>query len=441
MEEPVSHSSSSSPPPAPPPPLFSFSSAPDVAPTLQLRLQCLLHSRLEWWAYAILWRPSSAEDGAAAGCPLVLSWEAGHFRGARDADPPRKVAGDAVVGSAADGCGVTDVEWFYVLSLPRSFTAGDAATLPARVFRSLSPVWLAGGDALHACRCERAREAQLHGVETLVCVPAGGGVLEMGSAELIPEDWTLVEQARAFLDGAQIGAVDAAGSEAAPARPPLQPRTGKLSSWVDSEQSYAKEGTTVRGKKLGRRLGTGKEVTVNHVDAERQRREKLNQRFYALRSVVPNVSRMDKASLLADAVDYIKELRARIEELEDEIKTAKKEPEVVDQVGSGHAITATITSSNSTVSSEMAEGGEKVVELEVVAVGAEEAVVRVRTENVKHPPARLMGALRDLEAVVHHAIVASVDGVMVQDVVVRMPRGLRVGGNLKAALLAKLEKN
>ncbi|KAG1354649.1 transcription factor MYC3 [Cocos nucifera] len=409
MEELVSHSSSGSPPHAPPPPtpLFSFSSAPGGTPTLHLRLQCLLHSRLEWWAYAILWRPSAAEDGTGGGCPLVLSWEASHFRGARDADPPRRAARDAV---------------------------------------SAAPLMVAALPTWSGFTCDRAREAQLHGVETLVCVPAGGGVLELGSAELIPEDWALVEQARAFLDTASDGAVDAAGPEAAPARPPLQPRTGgKLSSWVDSEQSYAGEGTTVdrrRGKKQGWRAGTGKEVPVNHVEAERQRREKLNQRFYALRSVVPNVSRMDKASLLADAVTYIKEMRARVEELEAKIKTAKEEPaEAVDRGGSGRAITATSTSSNSTVSSEMAEGGEKVVELEVVSVGEEEAMVRMRTENVKHPPARLMGALRDLEAGVHHAIVASVDGVMVQDVVVRMPRGLRGGGNLKAALLAKLEKN
>ncbi|CAL0318023.1 unnamed protein product [Lupinus luteus] len=53
----------------------------------------------------------------------------------------------------------------------------------------------------------------------------------------------------------------------------------------------------------------------NHVDAERQGMEKLNHRFYALRAVVPNVSRMDKASLLSDVVDYINELKTKIEEL------------------------------------------------------------------------------------------------------------------------------
>ncbi|XP_008803328.2 transcription factor MYC2-like [Phoenix dactylifera] len=436
MEELISHSSSSSPPP-PQPPLFSSSAPAGTPPTLQLRLQCLLHSRPEWWAYAILWRPSAAEDRSA-----VLSWGDGYFRGPRDADLPRKAARDEPIGSAADGSGVTDMEWFYVLSLTRSFAAGDTATVLTSAFGSLSPVWLAGAHALQVCGCERAREAQLHGIETLVCVPAGEGVLELGSAELIPEDWALVEQARTFLAAATDVAADATVPLAVPGRPPLQPRWDGLSSWVDSEHSDAEEGTVVdrrRGKKRGRRAGTGKEVPVNHVEAERQRREKLNHRFYALRSVVPNVSRMDKASLLADAVTYIKELRARVEELEGEARKAKEEPKVVDQGGSGHGITTTTTSSNSTVSSEMGEGGEKVVQLEVVVVGTEEAMLRVQTENVKHPPARLMGALRDLEVGVHHASVASLKGVMVQDVVVRVPQGLRGGESLKTALLAKLE--
>ena len=38
-------------------------------------------------------------------------------------------------------------------------------------------------------------------------------------------------------------------------------------------------------RKIGRKSANGKEVPLNHVEAERQRREKLNQRFYALRAV------------------------------------------------------------------------------------------------------------------------------------------------------------
>ncbi|KAE8685141.1 Transcription factor bHLH3 [Hibiscus syriacus] len=66
-------------------------------------------------------------------------------------------------------------------------------------------------------------------------------------------------------------------------------------------------------RKRGRKPGNGREEALDHVEAERQRREKLNQRFYALRAVVPNISKMDKASLLGDAIAYINDLQAKLQ--------------------------------------------------------------------------------------------------------------------------------
>ncbi|KAL8167725.1 hypothetical protein V2J09_009224 [Rumex salicifolius] len=58
------------------------------------------------------------------------------------------------------------------------------------------------------------------------------------------------------------------------------------------------------------------ELSANHVLAERRRREKLNERFIVLRSLVPFVTKMDKASILGDTIEYLKQLRRKIQDLE-----------------------------------------------------------------------------------------------------------------------------
>ncbi|KAJ8636635.1 hypothetical protein MRB53_010902 [Persea americana] len=65
-----------------------------------------------------------------------------------------------------------------------------------------------------------------------------------------------------------------------------------------------------------RKSASQDELSANHVLAERRRREKLNERFIILRSLVPFVTKMDKASILGDTIEYVKQLRKKIQDLE-----------------------------------------------------------------------------------------------------------------------------
>ncbi|XP_031096458.1 transcription factor bHLH35-like [Ipomoea triloba] len=55
--------------------------------------------------------------------------------------------------------------------------------------------------------------------------------------------------------------------------------------------------------------GSQSSAASKNIVSERNRRKKLNERLFALRAVVPKISKMDKASIIKDAIEYIQELR------------------------------------------------------------------------------------------------------------------------------------
>ena len=475
-------------------------------PTLQQKLQFLLQNQLpDWWVYAIFWQTTNDDNGN-----LFLSWGDGHFQGDKDTSPRllphmnsaphypisaerRKFTKgiQSLIDNNPNHMS-SDGEWFYVMSLTRTFSVGDASySLPGKAFTSGSLIWLKNDQhELQFCNCERAKEAYMHGIQTLTYIPTTDGVLEMGSYDVITENWGLLQQAKSlfgsdligsgmppnkqqqlnpiqFFDDqnisfADIGIIagvqeeDNSHDDATRKRKERERELNnkkkdslvkfgsRQSSYVDSEHSDSDCAPTMAEKrapkKRGRKPGLGRETPLNHVEAERQRREKLNHRFYALRAVVPNVSRMDKASLLSDAVAYINELKAKIDELEGQVQKESSNKKVKVEMGDNMDNQSTTTSSvDQTGSNNNNNNNGFALEVDVKMIGGD-AMVRVHSESGSHPGARLMAALRDLEFHVHHASMSCVNDLMLQDVLVKVPEGMRTEEGVKSAILGRLDQ-
>lgn len=69
-------------------------------------------------------------------------------------------------------------------------------------------------------------------------------------------------------------------------------------------------------------------ASKSHSEAERRRRERINNHLATLRSLLPNTTKTDKASLLAEVIDHVRELKRMV----DDIGQASPVPSEADEV-------------------------------------------------------------------------------------------------------------
>ncbi|XWS71004.1 hypothetical protein CRYUN_Cryun03dG0099700 [Craigia yunnanensis] len=168
--------------------------------------------------------------------------------------------------------------------------------------------------------------------------------------------------------------------------------------------------------------GAASSAASKNIVSERKRRKKLNERLFALRAVVPNISKMDKASIIKDAIDYIQELhdqetRIQAEIMELESGKLKKNP----GYGYEQELPVLLRSKKTKLDNIFDYGGSRsspieVLELKVTHMGEKTVVVSITCSKRTDTMVKLCEVFESLKLKIITANITAVSGWLLKTV-------------------------
>ncbi|OIT19503.1 PREDICTED: putative transcription factor bHLH041 [Nicotiana attenuata] len=173
---------------------------------------------------------------------------------------------------------------------------------------------------------------------------------------------------------------------------------------------------------------------VHHMISERRRREKLNDSFQLLRSLLPPGTKKDKASVLASTTEYLSSLKTQVEELSK--KNEMLEAQLLDQPqnkssfepinqAAVDAIISTFTGGSARVAVEMINVGESTSESRIV-----DLQISVRREcSILDLVTRLLELLKSDNDVNLESVAANTRSVVQSEPVTHITLRLRIEGS------------